>query len=217
MPLPIDPDFPNLRDATLHIWYSNAHIAGENLSGSGTTWTFAHTPVSYRNLKLTGYYSGSGSMIVNFTIEPMSGALVTASQYTSVSGTYNYWPQSGTAVVDGVKPTVDAPQYRRDMDGQYHWTVPNMYPREFKFNMFVRRELYIAKAFVNLSVVNAWHYMVIDEPSFVAYEGPIMADQFLSVKKGDDIFMEVTIYVQKFGLWNPVSGTIDWKAWKNFD
>lgn len=208
---------PNLRSCYLHIWFGNVAVNNELLGGSQLDWTFANTPVSTRELRVTGNFSGNIGPIVNYTLEPMNGSLTTITPYSDVEVDYNYYSGSGTLLLDtgSFKPKTDDPPSRRSTDGSYHYTIPNTIPKEIKFDAFIEIDSRAAKAFVNLSIVNSWFYLVVDEVAFAAYEGPIRSDQFLSVQKGDPIFVPMKVFVQKFGTWNPDTQLINWEAFKS--
>ena len=65
----------HLKGLTIFAFYGATKYTSEVMSGSGTDWTFAHTPVSQQGLRLIGTNDSGTGYILNYELEPISGEL----------------------------------------------------------------------------------------------------------------------------------------------
>lgn len=215
-------DYPNqhLAGLTVFIYFGNTTTIGEDLTQSGSSsssWFFANTPVSQRNLRLLGTTDSGTGFIMNFELEPITGLLTLPNDVSGVTANYNSFNNRAPILLTPgtFLPKSQRPVQRQDMHGQYHANIPNFYPASLNLEVVktVPGEEIINP--IAEQILNAYHFLLVDQSSEKAYEGPVLSDRHLSVGKGFEPFFPVEILVEEFGSFDPDTETIDWGAFKN--
>lgn len=192
-------------------YFGQSGTTGEALSGTGTNWSFANTPVSTQGMRLFGVNDSGTGFVLNWELEPLSGTMVTNESFASITANYNSYPFFTSFLVDTASwnANLPVPEQRQDIDADWHATLPFLRPRELNFRV-VQTAAETILNFVSIQVLNAYYFLVIDQVSKKAYEGPIISDRVLAINKGFEPFVPAKVLPQKFGKFDPDTHTIDW-------
>ena len=216
-------DFANqrLKGLTIFSFFGKITHTGESLSGSGTDWTFANTPVSQQGLRLIGTNDSGTGFILNYELEPISGQLTLPEVLTDVTATYNQYSGTIQFVVEtGTwQPKTTRPRQDQDIYGSFHANIPNMKPSSVDFKVILSTPGENALNFVAGQVIRANWFILMDGASNKAYEGYLLSDRSFSVNKGYEPFIPGELLVEFFGSFdidgNSGSGVINWSAFNN--
>jgi hypothetical protein len=216
-------DYANqeLKGLTIFAFYGQISHTSEALSGSGTTWYFANTPVSQQGLRLIGTNDSGTGFILNYEIEPISGQLTLPESWSGVTANYNQY--SGTVqflTETGTwDPKTQKPRQRQSMWGNWHTNIPNMKPSSVMFSVVRTTPGEQVLNFVADQVIRAKWFLLMDGESGKAYEGHLLSDRSFSVNKGYEPFIKVELLCEWFGSFDPDansgSGVIDWTGFDN--
>jgi hypothetical protein len=218
------------RGCYVTIYFGNTRLTGKTLTPDPAAtpddhlFYFANTPVSTRNLRLIGTVGADTEYIVNYDLEPISGALTVDAAlpaYDSIDADYFYY----TNLTDGLDILVKDyhvtfPKHSSVIDifGQPHFQDQNNYPYNVNFKVVLtsedQRNLLTQAMFWN-------HYFILIDKNFDAsyghraFEGPIWSDEQGSMYKGASYLLPIELNVQQFGSYNATTDEITWGFWEN--
>lgn len=218
-----EPLNPNVQGRTIFAYFGNSGTVGEGLTGAGTEWFFANTPIvsNMDDIRLLGSRSGVPFFIVNFEVEPLSGKLTVnstdATGLTAITANYQSYLGLTQFVVStgSFVPGFSTPTPRQDIGGMWHYTRKNTYPQNLNFNIIQNFDNIAFKLFASDAIVKSEQFLVIDLITRRTYEGFLTSPQMLTVQKGEDPLIPVTLFVQPFGKYDVDTDEIDWTADKN--
>lgn len=216
-------DYANqhLKGLTIFAYYGAIYHSAEVMSGSGTDWTFANTPVSQQGLRLIGTNDSGTGFIMNYELEPISGQLTLPESWSGVTAYYNQYSGSIQFVTEtGTwRPKTQRPRQRQSMWGNWHTQIPNMKPSSVDFKVVKTTPGETVLNLVADQVIRANWFLLMDGQSNKAYEGNLLSDRSFSVNKGYDPFIKCELLCEFFGSFdmdgNSGSGVIDWSAFDN--
>jgi len=210
-----------LKGLTIFAYFGAIYHSAENLSGSGTDWTFANLPVSQQGLRLIGTNDSGTGFIVNYELEPISGALTLPESWSGVTANYNQYSGSIQFLTEtGTwNPKTQRPRQRQSMWGNWHTNIPNMKPNSLPFKVVRTTPGENVLNYVADQVIRARWFILMDGASNKAYEGYLLSDRSFSVNKGYEPFIAGELLPQYFGSFdrtgNSGSGVIDWSGFDN--
>lgn len=219
--MPFDYLNQSLKGLTIFAFYGSTLYTNESLSGSGTDWTFANTPVSQQGLRLIGTNDSGTGFVLNYELEPISGALTLPESWSGVTANYRQYIGSVQFLTEtGTwNPKTSRPVQRQSMWGNWHTTMTNMIPSSVLFKVVRTTPGEQVLNLVAEMVITAKWFILMDGESEKAYEGNLLSDRSFSVNKGYDPFIPGELLPQYMGSFDPDgnsgSGVIDWSAFTN--
>lgn len=219
-----------MQGCKITVYFGNTRVTGETLTPDPAAtpddhlFFFAHHPVSTRNLRLIGTIGGVTEFIVNYDLEPISGALTVGAAlpaYDSIDADYFYYVN----ITDGVDVLVQ--DYRvlfpkhageADMFGQPHFQDQNNYPQTVSFKLVLSGEW--ERNLLTEAMFGNFYFILIDKNfdatyGHRAFEGPLWSEEQGSLYKGASYLLPIELNVQQFGSYDLTTDEITWGFWEN--
>jgi len=218
--------YSGIEGCKITIYFGHTRVTDEALGATGDdhVWTFVHSPVGTKNLRLIGTIGADSEYIVNYDLSPIAGILTVAAvlpAYDSISASYYRYAN----ITDGVDILVqdykvEFPKPVADIDiwGQPHYQEHNNYPHKVSFKVVLSAEG--QRNLLTESMFRSFRFILIDKNidetyGLRAFEGPLWSDEQGSIKKGASYLLPIELMVQQFGLYDLDDNEITWGFWEN--
>ena len=204
----------------IFVFFGNTHHTLESLSGSGVNWQFGYMPVCQRGMRLIGTNASGTGFILNYELEPISGALTLPESWHSVTATYYNYSGAAAFQLDPGSwlPDIRTPSQQEDIWGGSHAVVPNVIPAGVKFTVIRTTANDTIIGLIAPLIIKACWFLLMDPASGLAYEGNVISQRMFAVDKGNEPFIPCQMTVENFGSFTidpSGSGSIDWQAFTN--
>lgn len=212
----------------IQAWYGHTRVTLAPMvqdGGDDHKWFFygneatplAHYPISTKNLIVIGTKSGVSRVLVNYTIEPITGYIIIPASFPvfdSITASYYYYTNLGTILTQSFMPNYNDHPSEMEIGGQPVYTIFKNFPGSLEFKMVLSQES--DRHVLIETLEEAYYVLVLDNQvdtnyGLRAYEGPIQSNEVGAFQKGASYLLPIKVEVCQAGSIDATTGLVTWR------